>query len=291
MGVSSGTFSFDTARRALTATQVISEDRTTYYTITDIQRAAGAAIEELLQALDALATLYQLAPVGEYKAAIQFGDSVFEDTQSEFDRLKAMVEMGMRPQKLLAWYFNVDEETAKGYLTDLHTDDTNAGTPHRDNLYKTCMEGFMDILELLEEFGAQLPRENQDAFLKRFRKSYKHENEVNALKKKLQTAQQALENGEGENLARMQEELLRLEEENGALHAQNEQLARDYALKQALKAAQVRSQKAVLALLDMPLIRLEEGKLTGLDEQLKRIKEECPYLFEAPRGQYPRFAP
>ncbi len=129
VGVSSGTFSFDTARRALTATQVISEDRTTYYTITDIQRAAGAAIEELLQALDALATLYHLAPVGEYKASIQFGDSVFEDTQSEFDRLKAMVEMGMRPQKLLAWYFNVDEETAKGYLTDLHTDDTNAGHP------------------------------------------------------------------------------------------------------------------------------------------------------------------
>ena len=82
---------------------------------------------------------------------------------------------------------------------------------------------------------------------------------------------------------------MRLEEENRALHAQKEQLARDYALKQALKAAQVRSQKAVLALLDMPLIRLEEGKLTGLDEQLKRIKEECPYLFEAPRGQYPQF--
>ncbi len=147
----------------------------------------------------------------------------------------------------------------------------------------------MDILELLEEFGAKLPKENQEAFLKRFRKSYKHENEVNALKKKLQTAQQALENGEGETLAQLQQELLRLEQENGALYAQKEQLARDYALGQALKDAQVRSPKAVMALLDISLIRLEEGKLTGLDEQLKRIKEECPYLFEAPDGQYPQF--
>lgn len=54
----------------------------------------------------------------------------------------------------------------------------------------------------------------------------------------------------------------------------------NYALEDALKGSKSKNNKLVKALLDMEKIKYEDGKIVGLDEQLKTIKEENSFLFE-----------
>lgn len=113
--LSPGTLSLDARTGALTATEVISQDRTTYSTCAAIQQSAALALQDVITAMDTLSTLYGLCPAGPISPSISFGDSVFEDTQQEFQRRMALVTAGiLQPEKLLEWYFDVDPETAKG---------------------------------------------------------------------------------------------------------------------------------------------------------------------------------
>lgn len=54
----------------------------------------------------------------------------------------------------------------------------------------------------------------------------------------------------------------------------------DVALDKALSGAKARNVKALTPFLDLDKVKLEGDKLTGLDEQLKAIKESDAYLFE-----------
>ncbi|MZQ75258.1 MAG: scaffolding protein [Peptoclostridium sp.] len=53
-----------------------------------------------------------------------------------------------------------------------------------------------------------------------------------------------------------------------------------FALESALKDGKVKNTKAVKALLDLEGIKLDGDKLTGLDEQISKLKESDSYLFE-----------
>lgn len=57
-----------------------------------------------------------------------------------------------------------------------------------------------------------------------------------------------------------------------------------YALDSALKGYKVKNDKLVKALLDREKIKLSEGKLEGLEDQIKAIKEENAFLFEKEKG-------
>ncbi|AXN58361.1 head scaffolding protein [Bacillus phage Wes44] len=54
----------------------------------------------------------------------------------------------------------------------------------------------------------------------------------------------------------------------------------DTALEKALTGAKARNRKALTALLDLDKVKLEGESLTGLDEQLKALRESDSYLFE-----------
>jgi A118 family predicted phage portal protein len=99
----------------VTATEVVSRDRTTYHTCAAIQeQGLRPALMDLVQAMDCLCDLYGLCPGGAYQASVSFGDGVFEDTDREFDRQLQMVSQGiLKPEKLLGWYFHVDEDQAR----------------------------------------------------------------------------------------------------------------------------------------------------------------------------------
>ena len=78
----------------------------------------------------------------------------------------------------------------------------------------------------------------------------------------------------------------------------NEKMQFDYALDAALAAAKPRNAKAVKALINADQLKLSDGKLVGLDEQIKAIKKENDFLFEAdtpapdpaPEPPKPRFS-
>lgn len=68
----------------------------------------------MLYWFDAYASLYGLAPAGRFEPAVSFGDSIFEDTGTEFARRMQMADANyLRPELLLAWYFGVSEDKAR----------------------------------------------------------------------------------------------------------------------------------------------------------------------------------
>lgn len=115
VGFSQGTFAIDPKTGRVTATQVISEDRTTYNTIKAIQdRGLTTGLLDVLYWFDAYASLYSLAPAGSFEPSVTFGDSIFEDTGVEFQRRMALAQANyLRPELVTAWYFGVDEKKAR----------------------------------------------------------------------------------------------------------------------------------------------------------------------------------
>lgn len=112
IGVSSGTFSFDTQKGLVTATQVLSEDRTTYNTVCQIQRQLRPVLQSLSQIVVTLARFYGFE-CEDGECAIEFGDSVFEDTGTEFNRRFQMVQAGLlKPELFVSWYYGVPVERA-----------------------------------------------------------------------------------------------------------------------------------------------------------------------------------
>jgi hypothetical protein len=112
IGVSSGTFSFDTQKGLVTATQVLSEDRTTYNTVCQIQRQLRPVLQSLSQIIVTLARFYGVE-CEDGECAIEFGDSVFEDTGTEFNRRFQMVQAGLlKPELFVSWYYGVPVERA-----------------------------------------------------------------------------------------------------------------------------------------------------------------------------------
>jgi len=111
-----------------------------------------------------------------------------------------------------------------------------------------------------------------------------------ATEQKLKQVQELLETGyvPMEDFQQLQEELKRLQEEHAleldALEKRAEAEQFSMALEHALTAAGARNVKAVQALLSMEGLRLEDGQIMGLAEQLKALKEESGYLFTDGRG-------
>ncbi len=116
IGVSSGTFTFDTRKGMVTATQVLSEDKTTSNTVAQIQRQLRPVLEALGNVVVNLCDFYGFhCKKGD--CAIDFGDSIFEDTGTEFARRLLLVEHGMlKPEDFNAWYFGVPLQKAKQML-------------------------------------------------------------------------------------------------------------------------------------------------------------------------------
>lgn len=116
IGVSSGTFTFDTSKGLVTATQVLSEDKTTYNTVCQIQRQLRPVLEALNKIMVTLARFYGIE-CEDGECAIEFGDSVFEDTGTEFNRRFQMVQAGMlKAEEFIAWYFGVPQDKAREML-------------------------------------------------------------------------------------------------------------------------------------------------------------------------------
>lgn len=113
IGVSCGTFSFDTAKGLVTATQVLSEDKTTYNTVCQMQRQLRPALEAVSKIMVTLSKYYGI-DCDDGECAIEFGDSVFEDTGTEFNRRMQMVQAGLlKPEEFNAWYFGVPLDKAR----------------------------------------------------------------------------------------------------------------------------------------------------------------------------------
>lgn len=115
-GLAYGTLS-DVQDVEKTAEEIKSSKQRSFSTVSDIQACIEDALTDLLYAMDALCTLYNLAPAGKCEIMCSFGDGVLEDIDKEFARRHNLVNAGLlRPELFLAWYFRCTEEDAKAMM-------------------------------------------------------------------------------------------------------------------------------------------------------------------------------
>ena len=101
-----------------TAEEIRSSKQRSYSAICEVQAALQGALEHLLWVMDLYATLYKLAPRGEYKANFTWGDGILQDVDLEYARRMQLADRGyLRPEKVLSWYFHIsEEEAARDYM-------------------------------------------------------------------------------------------------------------------------------------------------------------------------------
>ena len=108
--------------------------------------------------------------------------------------------------------------------------------------------------------------------------SYVPKEEYDALSQKLTEA-----NANAEKYADFDQQLQAAKDEGAA---QLNAYKRDVEISKAFGAAQVSDEVSVRANLNLDDVQLgEDGKLTGLDDQLTALKESKPYLFTQPQQQ------
>ena len=97
-----------------TAEEIRTSKQRSYAAVCMMQSALQKALEHLVWAMDFYATMYNLAPRGEYEVSFSFGDGVLEDADKEFATRKSLVDAGyLKPEALVAWYFGTSEEEAR----------------------------------------------------------------------------------------------------------------------------------------------------------------------------------
>jgi A118 family predicted phage portal protein len=112
-GFSEGVFVLDGQTGMITATQVEADDRDTIQTIKADRDALKDALEQAFYGVNAMATLYALAPVGEYEINFNFGDITYSYEEDKAS-WKSYAAQGWIPKWLYFVKFEgMTEEEAK----------------------------------------------------------------------------------------------------------------------------------------------------------------------------------
>ena len=115
---------------ARTATEIINTKQQSYALIHDIQESLSDALTDLVDAMHALAVLYELSPNSNYELNITFDDAIVIDAEAERLRDQQEVREGlmMKYEYRMKWYHE-DEATARQKVKELEgmTDDEILG--------------------------------------------------------------------------------------------------------------------------------------------------------------------
>lgn len=102
-----------------TATEIISAKQRSYATVSDIQQALEDTLNDTIYAMDVLATLYHLAPVGKYETSHNWDDSILVDAKEEQMIMMQEAQQGfIRKELYLMKRYGVTEEQAKKMMPE-----------------------------------------------------------------------------------------------------------------------------------------------------------------------------
>lgn len=118
-GLAYGTLS-DVQEISKTATEIKSSKQRSYSTVVDIQKALRIALEHLIISMDYLATMYNLAPTGEYEVSFDFDDSIIIDSKEEQQIMLLEVSANLiKPEYYLMKRYGLTEEQAIDMLPSM----------------------------------------------------------------------------------------------------------------------------------------------------------------------------
>lgn len=122
VGLAYGTLS-DPQSVEKSATEILASKQRQYITESHIQRAFATTIDDLVYAMDAYTSLYDLAPPGDYELDLSFGDGVLEDPESRRQEratdMADLVQGIMSAVEYRAKWYGEDEDTARERLAKI----------------------------------------------------------------------------------------------------------------------------------------------------------------------------
>lgn len=147
-----------------------------------------------------------------------------------------------------------------------------------------------NIYEILKDFGLEIPADKKEAFEKEWKENYRTKSEYdNAVTKRdeykssLETVNEQLKAFEGVDVADLNGQIKKLQED---LKAKDDEYAAKEAdrvfhdtLKEAIKAAGGRNDKAIMAMLDMDALKSSKNQSEDIKKALDTVKESDDYLF------------
>ena len=126
-GFSEGVFVLNGQTGMITATQVEADDRDTIQSIKAERDALKAVLDDAFYGVDAMASLYQLAPFGEYEVSYNFGDITYSYEEDKA-AWKYYAAQGWVPKWLYFVKFEgMSEEEAKAITQETDESNTNKG--------------------------------------------------------------------------------------------------------------------------------------------------------------------
>lgn len=103
-----------------TATEIKASKQRSYATVTKMQSATQISLEHLIYIYDVLATLYELAPEGDYDTYYEWDDSLIVDGESEQRIRQQEVREGLRTKKSYIMYrYGYTEKQAEEELQEI----------------------------------------------------------------------------------------------------------------------------------------------------------------------------
>ena len=118
-GLAYGTIS-DPALVERTATEIIHAKQRSYSTVHDIQTALEAALNNLVYAMDAIATLYKLAPAGSYETTFEWDDSIITDSEQQMNERLSLMTLGVIGKvEFRMWFFGETEAQARAAIENI----------------------------------------------------------------------------------------------------------------------------------------------------------------------------
>lgn len=118
-GLARGTIS-DVNDTARTATELNIVRNRTYTTIRDNQKALENCLKDVIRVMDKYATLYNLAPEGEYAVSFEWDDSIVTDSEQELNRMMVLFNAGViSAYELRMWHYGETEAQAKKAIANI----------------------------------------------------------------------------------------------------------------------------------------------------------------------------
>ena len=147
-----------------------------------------------------------------------------------------------------------------------------------------------NIYEILKDFGLEIPAEKKTDFEKAWKENYRTKSEYdNAVTKRdeykssLDTVREQLKAFDGVDVADLNGQIKKLQDD---LKAKDDEYAAKEAdrifsdtLKEAIKTAGGRNEKAVMAMLDMDTLKASKNQSEDIKKALETVKESDAYLF------------
>lgn len=126
VGFARGTIS-DVNSDVRTATELKINKQRSYATVSDNQRALERCLNDVVRVMDKFATIYKLAPEGDYEISFEWDDSIINDAGTQLSERLLLLNNGiMSKAEFREWYFGETPAQAQAAIDALR-DEESAG--------------------------------------------------------------------------------------------------------------------------------------------------------------------